>query len=139
MRLTQGYYLDEEYSTVLKSTRRATYRRVQSSVWRGTDEFLMALSPSPSRSRPSWHPKERGRRDRRFRAHIHGKKFAIYGDPDSSPWAHGCSSSAPSPPMCCPPMAGKVGRKKSRAVAEFAVANCHAYAGKDSPAYALAA
>ncbi|MFG1240406.1 nitrogenase molybdenum-iron protein subunit beta [Xanthobacter autotrophicus DSM 597] len=52
---------------------------------KGTDEFLMAISRISGKEIPEELAKERGRLVDAIadsNAHIHGKKFAIYGDPD---------------------------------------------------------
>jgi len=52
---------------------------------KGTDEFLMAISRISGKEIPEELARERGRLVDAIadsNAHIHGKKFAIYGDPD---------------------------------------------------------
>ena len=54
-------------------------------AWRGTDKFLMEVSRITGKPIPEALKKERGRLVDAIadsNAHIHGKKFAIYGDPD---------------------------------------------------------
>ncbi|QSH81894.1 MAG: nitrogenase molybdenum-iron protein subunit beta [Ferrovum myxofaciens] len=79
----------------------------------GTDKFLMEISRITGKAIPALLTKERGRLVDAIAdssAHIHGKKFAIYGDPDLClGLAAFLMELGRSRCMYCPPMGGMTG------------------------------
>jgi nitrogenase molybdenum-iron protein beta chain len=103
----------------------------------GTDKFLMEVSRITGRPIPDALTRERGRLVDAIAdssAHIHGKKFALYGDPDLCLGLTGfLLELGAEPTHVLSTNGGKVWEDQVRrllASSPFG-ANCHAYAGKD--------
>ena len=104
----------------------------------GTDKFLMEVSRITGKPIPEELAKERGRLVDAIAdssAHMHGKKFAIYGDPDlclgSRRLPHGTRrGTRPHPFDQRRPRRGKRKVEALLASSPFGK-NCHVYAGKD--------
>lgn len=102
-----------------------------------TDKFLMEVSRLTGKAIPEELEKERGRLVDAIadsNAHIHGKKFAIYGDPDMT---YGLAAFlmelGAEPVHVLSTNGGKAWTAKMKALFESSPfgANCKAYAGKD--------
>jgi nitrogenase molybdenum-iron protein beta chain len=80
-----------------------------------TDEFLMKVSELTGKPIPASLELERGRcMDLISDSHawLHGKKFALYGDPDFVwAWSRSCWKLAPSRPTSCPTTPTSVGAR----------------------------
>jgi nitrogenase molybdenum-iron protein beta chain len=103
----------------------------------GTDKFLMEVTRLTGRAIPEELERERGRLVDAIadsNAHIHGKKFAIYGDPDLClGLAAFLLELGAEPTHILSTNGNKVWAEKVRqllASSPFGV-NCHVYAGKD--------
>ncbi|ODR97927.1 nitrogenase molybdenum-iron protein subunit beta [Methyloceanibacter methanicus] len=102
-----------------------------------TDKFLMEVSRLTGKEIPEELAKERGRLVDAIgdsSAHIHGKKFAIYGDPDLCLGLAGFLLELGAEPTHILATNGSKGwAKKVQALLDSSPygANCHVYAGKD--------
>ncbi len=102
-----------------------------------TDKFLMEVSKLTGKPIPDALTKERGRLVDAIgdsSAHIHGKKFAIYGDPDLCLGLAGfLLELGAEPTHILSTNGGKAWDAKVKALLAGSPfgANCHAYAGKD--------
>jgi nitrogenase molybdenum-iron protein beta chain len=103
----------------------------------GTDRFLLEVSRITGKPIPDSLAKERGRLVDAIAdssAHIHGKKFAIYGDPDLCMGLAGFLMELGAEPVhILSTNGGKVWEEKARAMLAASPfgKNCHVYAGKD--------
>ncbi len=103
----------------------------------GTDKFLMEVSRITGKPIPEALKKERGRlvdAMANSSAHIHGKKFAIYGDPDLCLGVAGfLLELGAEPTTILSTNGGKAWEAKMRALLASSPygANCEVYAGKD--------
>jgi len=103
----------------------------------GTDKFLMELSRITGKAIPAALEKERGRLVDAIadsNAHIHGQKFAIYGDPDLCLGLAGfLLELGAEPTHILATNGGKAWKAKVEALLETSPfgKNCHAYAGND--------
>jgi nitrogenase molybdenum-iron protein beta chain len=103
----------------------------------GTDKFLMEVSRITGKPIPDSLAKERGRLVDAIAdssAHIHGKKFAIYGDPDLCLGLAGFLMELGAEPVhILSTNGGKLWEERTRALLESSPfgKNCHVYAGKD--------
>ncbi len=103
----------------------------------GTDKFLMEVSRITGKAIPALLTKERGRLVDAIAdssAHIHGKKFAIYGDPDlCMGLAAFLMELGAEPVHVLSTNGGNDWLKKMEALLASSPfgAGCHAYAGKD--------
>ncbi|ODR95070.1 nitrogenase molybdenum-iron protein subunit beta [Methyloceanibacter stevinii] len=103
----------------------------------GTDKFLMEVSRLTGKEIPEELAKERGRLVDAIgdsSAHIHGKKFAIYGDPDLCLGLAGFLLELGAEPTHILATNGSKGwAKKVQELLDSSPygANCHVYAGKD--------
>jgi nitrogenase molybdenum-iron protein beta chain len=104
---------------------------------KATDKFIMELSRITGKPIPDALTKERGRLVDAIadsNAHIHGKKFAIYGDPDMCLGLAGfLLELGAEPTHILATNGGKVwdARVKELLASSPFGANCHVYAGKD--------
>jgi nitrogenase molybdenum-iron protein beta chain len=102
-----------------------------------TDKFLVELSRITGKPIPEQLEKERGRLVDAIAdssAHIHGKKFAIYGDPDLCLGLAGFLMELGAEPVhILSTNGGKLWEKRVRELLESSPfgRNCHVYAGKD--------
>jgi len=103
----------------------------------GTDRFLLEVSRITGKPIPDSLAKERGRLVDAIAdssAHIHGKRFAIYGDPDLCMGLAGFLMELGAEPVhILSTNGGKVWEEKARAMLAASPfgKNCHVYAGKD--------
>lgn len=103
----------------------------------GTDKFLMEVSRITGKPIPAALEKERGRLVDAIAdssSHIHGQKFAIYGDPDLCMGLAGfLLELGAEPTHILATNGGKAWQKKVEAMLEASPfgKNCHVYAGKD--------
>lgn len=103
----------------------------------GTDKFLMEVSRLTGKAIPAELTRERGRLVDAIadsNAHIHGKKFAIYGDPDLClGLAAFLMELGAEPVHVLSTNGGKDWLVKMQALFDSSAfgKNCHAYAGKD--------
>jgi len=103
----------------------------------GTDQFLMAVSKLTGKPIPAELTKERGRLVDAIadsNAHIHGKKFALFGDPDFTlGLAAFLMELGGEPTHILSTNGGKLWEKKGKALLESSPfgKDCHVYAGKD--------
>lgn len=103
----------------------------------GTDAFLMALSELTGKPIPDELALERGRLVDAIadsNAHIHGKKFAIYGDPDMTlGLAQFLLELGAEPTHILATNGGKAWEARVQALLASSPfgANCHVYAGRD--------
>jgi nitrogenase molybdenum-iron protein beta chain len=104
---------------------------------KGTDEFLLAVSKLTGKAIPPELEKERGRLVDAIAdstAHLHGKKFAIYGDPDLTYGLAAFLMELGAEPVHVLATNGnKDWAAKMRALFDSSPfgKGCHAYAGKD--------
>jgi nitrogenase molybdenum-iron protein beta chain len=104
---------------------------------RATDKFVMELSRITGKPIPDSITKERGRLVDAIadsNAHIHGKKFAIYGDPDMCLGLAGfLLELGAEPTHILATNGGKVWEKRVQELLDSSPfgKNCHVYAGKD--------
>jgi len=102
-----------------------------------TDKFLVEMSRITGKPIPDSLAKERGRLIDAIadsNAHIHGKKFAIYGDPDLCLGLAGFLMELGAEPVhILSTNGGKVWEERTRALLSSSPfgKNCHVYAGKD--------
>jgi len=102
-----------------------------------TDKFLMEVSRLTGKPIPEALTKERGRLVDAIAdssAHIHGKKFAIYGDPDLCLGLAGFLMELGAEPVhILSTNGGKTWAAKAQALLDSSPfgKNCHVYAGKD--------
>ena len=102
-----------------------------------TDKFLMEISRITGKSIPEAITKERGRLVDAIgdsSAHIHGKKFALYGDPDLTLGLAGFLMELGAEPVhILSTNGGKAWAERVKALLESSPfgRNCHAYPGKD--------
>lgn len=103
----------------------------------GTDKFLMEMSRLTGKSIPPELEKERGRLVDAIAdssAHIHGKKFALYGDPDLCLGLTAFLLELGAEPVhILSTNGGKAWEEKVQALLDASPfgKGCHAYAGKD--------
>ncbi|VAY89176.1 MAG: nitrogenase component 1 [Ferrovum myxofaciens] len=103
----------------------------------GTDKFLMEISRITGKAIPALLTKERGRLVDAIAdssAHIHGKKFAIYGDPDLCLGLAAFLMELGAEPVHVLSTNGGndwLGKMEALLASSPFGAGCHAYAGKD--------
>jgi nitrogenase molybdenum-iron protein beta chain len=103
----------------------------------GTDQFLMEVSRITGKPIPDLIAKERGRLVDAIadsNSHIHGKKFAVYGDPDLTLGLAGFLMELGAEPIhILATNGGEAWEAKVNALLASSPfgKNCHAYAGKD--------
>jgi nitrogenase molybdenum-iron protein beta chain len=103
----------------------------------GTDKFLMEIARITGKQIPDELAKERGRLVDAIAdssAHLHGKKFAIYGDPDLCLGLAGFLMELGAEPVhILSTNGGNTWEARTRALLESSPfgKNCHVYAGKD--------
>src|ERR1039457_4165808 len=103
----------------------------------GTDRFLMETSRLTGKSIPASIAKERGRLVDAIadsNSHIHGKKFALYGDPDLTLGLTGFLLELGAEPVhVLSTNGGQAWREKVEALLAASPfgKNCHVYSGKD--------